>query len=723
MLYPIQNNIRNKQDISGIWDFQTDPDETGKTNGWYLGLPDARPIAVPGSWNEQYADLFNYFGLVWYFKRSYIPKSWLGERVFIRVGSANYLCSIYINGIKVGSHDGGHLPFSFEITEYLKWGQENLIAISVENHLTPRRVPSAGMGSGIESGNITAGYPPTTFDFFPYSGIHRPVILYTVPQDYIEDITVVTEIQGVDGIVQVQSKINNQEAQGKVILSGGEVLVEEDLAFKNGMAVATLKMPEARFWSHENPYLYTLTLLTGTDCYTLEIGIRTIEVKGKQLLLNGETVQLKGFGRHEDSFASGRGLNLPLMIKDYQLMRWVGANSYRTTHYPYSEEEMMLADREGFLIIDETPAVGLQFDNQDNIAERLRMCLQQIEELVARDKNHPSVILWSVANEPMPPDLIDQFSRSDADENPLAQAGKDFLTRLLRHIRSLDPSRPATFVSMMGTPLQWQVECDLICMNRYWGWYFQGGELKKGFDTLDQELDQTWEALGKPIILTEFGTDTQPGLHGHPSVMWTEEYQAEFIRGYLEVASRKEYVVGTHVWNFADFAAIQSIYRVGGMNMKGVFTRSRQPKMAAHLLREYWNTSPDSQAKDDTILDRGFNLVEKSLTQVSAGSETDIEKVLRSFTRRMDRKHQGLNTILKFDFYSEGKFRLVFENGRCQVSPGDGEAAATVKLKWDDAQKLLSGKLNPIAAIMTGKIKTRGDIRAFMFLRDLIEEK
>jgi beta-glucuronidase len=721
MLYPIQNNFRNKLDISGIWDFQTDPDEIGENNGWYLGLPETRPLAVPGSWNEQYADLFNYFGLGWYSKCFHIPNDWSSERVFIRVGSANYFCTIYINGAKVGTHEGGHLPFCFDISDYLKWGGENLITISVDNHLIPTRVPPAGVGSSIASGNITEGYPSTTFDFFPYSGIHRPVVLYTVPKDHIEDITVVTDIQGIDGMVRVLAKTNSPQQRGRVIISGGEVVVEEELVFLNGMAATTLKVPSARFWSHKDPYLYSLTLLTNTDCYSMEIGIRTIDVKGKQLLLNGEPVQLKGFGRHEDFFASGRGLNLPLMIKDYQLMRWVGANSYRTTHYPYSEDEMRLADQEGFLIIDETPAVGLQFDHEENIEERLRVCLQQIDELVSRDKNHPSVILWSVANEPMPPGLIEQFSRDEANENPLAQAGKEFLTRLLQHIRALDPSRPATFVSVMGTPLDWQTECDLICMNRYWGWYFQGGELEKGFDTLDQELDQTWDALGKPIILTEFGADTQPGLHGHPSVMWTEEYQADFIRGYLEVAARKDFVVGAHVWNFADFAAVQSIYRVGGMNMKGVFTRSRQPKMAAHLLREYWKKPSDPQAEEAPSPYGSAMIEEKNHTRERYGSEADIGSVMRSFAQRLDGKHQGLSTTLKFDFHSEGVFRVIFENGRCQVVPGDGEAAATVKLKWRDARKLLSGKLNPIAAVMTGKIKTSGDIRAFMFLKDLIE--
>jgi beta-glucuronidase len=140
----------------------------------------------------------------------------------------------------------------------------------------------------------------------------------------------------------------------------------------------------------------------------------------------------------------------------------------------------------------------------------------------------------------------------------------------------------------MGGPASWMEQCDVICMNRYWGWYVLGGELDKARAALEQELDQVWEQWQKPIIMTEFGADTMAGMHGHPNVMWTEEYQADYIRHHLEVAARKQYVAGMQVWNFADFAAVQSIMRVGGLNMKGVFTRTRQPKMAAHVLREFW---------------------------------------------------------------------------------------------------------------------------------------
>jgi beta-glucuronidase len=593
MLYPLQNDVRNKLDLSGIWDFKADPDGVGEQAGWFNGLAGARPIAVPGSWNEQYEDLYNYLDLAWYVTRTYVPPGWQGQRVFIRVGSANYFGTAYVNGTQVGTHEGGHLPFAFEITDRLKWDAENVIAISVENELKPTRVPAGNMTTAL---GPFASFPRTTFDFFPFAGLHRPVVLYTVPQTYIADITVVTRLAGADGTVAVTARLNAPEAaRGQVRLTGGDTAVEADLAFTDGVAEATLTVPAARVWSDKDPYLYELTVQTEGDRYALPVGIRTIAVNEGRILLNGQPVHLNGFGRHEDFYASGKGLNLPLLVKDYQLMRWTGANSYRTSHYPYSDEEMQMADREGFLIIDEIPAVSLQFENDENTAIRLQVALQQVDELIARDKNHPSVVMWCVANEPMPTSLNLTTQGGSAGGDPSVGRGKHALDTLMRRAREQDPTRLVTIVTVMGGPQDWMQECDVICMNRYWGWYVLGGELDKALAALEQELDQVWEMWHKPIIMTEFGADTLAGMHGHPNVMWTEEYQADYIRGHLQVAGRKDFVAGMQVWNFADFAAVQSIMRVGGLNMKGVFTRIRTPKMAAHVLREFWAQPADPQ--------------------------------------------------------------------------------------------------------------------------------
>ncbi len=587
MLYPVQNAVRNKLDISGIWDFKTDPDGIGEANGWANGLTGARPMAVPGSWNEQYDDLFGYLDLAWYVTKVYVPSSWHGQRVFLRVGSANYRGTVYVNGVKVGAHEGGYLPFAFEISDKVKWDEENVIAISVENVLKPDRVPSGNMPGG--DMGLFASTPKTTYDFYPFAGIHRPVVLYSVPQTYIEDVTVVTIIEP-EAEVKVKVKLNAAvDGEGAIQLRGGDAVFTVDLAFSGGVAEVTLTVPDAHLWSDKDPYLYDLTVNAAEDQYSLKVGIRIIAVDGPHILLNGQPVKLNGYGRHEDFIASGKGLNLPLVVKDYQLMKWTGANSYRTSHYPYSEEEMQMADREGFLIIDEIPAVSLQMADEANFPERLRMCLQQIEEMITRDKNHPSVVMWCVANEPMPKGFgVGALGESNLSVEDINLPGKRFLDAEIARTRELDPTRPVTIVTVMGGPQNWMEQCDVICMNRYWGWYTLGGQLDIARQRLEAEFDQVWDRFHKPIIMTEFGADTIAGYHGKPDVMWTEDYQAKYIRFHLEVAEAREFVAGMQVWNFADFAAVQSIMRVGGLNHKGVFTRIRTPKMAAHVLREFW---------------------------------------------------------------------------------------------------------------------------------------
>lgn len=612
MLFPVQNEFRNRLDLSGIWDFQPDPEARGEAAGWASTLPEPRPIAVPGSWNEQYEDLHGYLGLSWYLKRSWVPAGWRGRRIFLRVGSANYLGTVYVNGVKAGSHEGGHLPFAFDISPLLQWDAENVFAISVENELTPTRVPSGNLPRSTMS--LLAGSPATTFDFYPFAGIHRPVVLYSLPEVAIDDVTVVTgfegapaagaqvtpgERRGATGTADVKVRLSAAlsagaagiGAAGKAVLRdhSGAVVAEGSLKFDAaGVASIRLAIPGVRSWSDRDPYLYDLDLRTDGDAYALKIGVRSIEVRGHEILLNGRPVRMNGYGRHEDFFASGKGLNLPLLVKDYHLMRWTGANAYRTSHYPYSEEEMQLADREGFLIIDEIPAVSLHFDNEENMAARLRMCRAQLDEMIARDKNHPAVVMWCVANEPMPRNLGLAGAAGGGEEDPAAKPGKIFLENLIDHARILDPTRPVTIVTVMGGPRSWMEKCDVVCMNRYWGWYVLGGQLDKALPALEAELDATYAQWKRPIIMTEFGADTMAGMHGLPDLMWTEEYQAAYLRGHLEIAASKPYIAGMQVWNFADFAAVQSIARVGGLNMKGVFTRSRTPKMAAHVLREFW---------------------------------------------------------------------------------------------------------------------------------------
>ncbi len=588
LLYPQQNELRNLFDLSGIWGFQLDPREEGEAGGWFKKLPVPRPIAVPCSWNDLFDDARDYLGLAWYAREVYVPAAWRGQRVFLRVGSANYAARVWVNDALVTEHLGGHLPFVADITSRLAWDRANTITLAVENKQLPTRVPPGPAPGGGGVAGLMAGFPATTYDFFPYAGINRPVVLYTVPSaEFVDDVTVATAIDGADGVVAIKvTTAGPYSGKGSVRLAGSTT----DLAFRAGVAEATVRVPSARFWSPRDPHLYPLevTLTNGpktTDCYRMHVGIRTVAVRGTQLLLNGEPITLKGFGKHEDFPVSGRGQNLPVWIRDCELLRWVGANSYRTSHYPYSEEAMQLADRLGILVINEIPAVGLSFtDSDDLIAQRLAQCTRELRELISRDKNHPSTIMWSVANEPMagtPLGLGQTPPRA-------AEVGTAFFRQVYAEARRLDSTRPVTMVGVQGGVRDWHAIFDVVSVNRYYGWYTLGGRIEAAAQALAKELDDLHAALGKPIVVTEFGADTIPGTHAHPPEMWSEEYQVELLQAYLDVAAARPFVAGMHVWNFADFKTGQATMRAEAMNFKGVFTRDRRPKMAAHFLRSRW---------------------------------------------------------------------------------------------------------------------------------------
>lgn len=586
-LFPETNAYRNVADLSGVWNFKVDSTDVGEKENWFAGLKDYEYIAVPGSWNEQIAGLRDYMGIVWYEQTAFVPEAWRGQRIYIRVGSASYAAKLWINGKSVGMHEGGNLPFAFDITDYVQAGEKNRIDIRIENLLRPDRVPVGGENVTNTGGGILSGYPLANFDFFPYGGLQRAVLLYSLPKSFVQDITVNTSLSGAGGLVDVT--IEKKGNAGNAVLSVGNSGKTYPVTFKGNTAHVQIKIPDAHLWSPDDPFLYRLTVSLKdknktADTYSLPFGVRTISVTANQILLNGKPINLRGFGKHEDFPVFGRGTALPVMIKDFSLLKWIGANSFRTSHYPYSEQYMDMADEQGIMVIDETPSVGLFFDDT-LIGERKRICERFIREMVARDKNHPSVIMWSLANEPIP---AQDERRPDADAvaNNTTLA---FFKDLFKTVKSLDSSRPATTANLAGAPVRWLGLADVVCINRYYGWYTSPGDLNAGVDQFSKELDYLHKTLNKPIIITEFGADAYPGIHALEPEMFSEEYQTEFIRRYLDAADSKPFVAGTMVWAFADFKTSQGTTRFAGMNFKGVFTRDRKPKMAAEYLRKRWH--------------------------------------------------------------------------------------------------------------------------------------
>ena len=366
----------------------------------------------------------------------------------------------------------------------------------------------------------------------------------------------------------------------------------------------TLNISNARLWDVHAAYLYTFVvrIVDGdrvVDEYSDRIGIRTFEVKNGRFLLNGKPIYLKGFGKHEDADLRGRGLDLVTVKRDFECMKWIGANCFRTSHYPYAEEIYRMADEEGFLIIDEVPAVGffeslmnfaaasqgngkqVEYFEKDTTPKLLENHKQALTEMITRDKNHASVIAWSILNEPQ----------------CTSEGTEAYFKPLFDLAHALDPQkRPRTYAIIMNsTPdtSKGQQFADFISLNRYYGWYVMGGNsISDAEEAFRAEMDKWAEVRGdRPVIFTEYGADTLAEEHKLPSVMWSQEYQNEYLDMNHRVFDSYDFVQGELVWNFADFQTSEGIMRVNG-NKKGIFTRQRQPKDAAYTFRARWTALP-----------------------------------------------------------------------------------------------------------------------------------
>ncbi|MBP1961863.1 beta-glucuronidase [Paenibacillus aceris] len=593
MLYPIISESRGIVDLNGIWKFKLDFGKGFQEKWFEAGLTDTIPMSVPSSFNDVgvTADIRNHVGWVWYERDFTVLNLLFSERIVLRFGSATHKAVVYVNGEPVIEHKGGFTPFEAEINSYLKSGH-NRLTVAVNNIVDETTLPVGIYSEQEVPGKGIVAKNSPNFDFFNYAGLHRPVKIYTTPHTYVKDVTVLTELKAQDGIVRYEVEIVGDGQLKAVVVDQSGTVVGES----NGLQ-GTIEIQNVTRWEPLQAYMYTLKVEISQngkliDVYEQPFGVRTVEVKEGKFLINDKPFYFKGFGKHEDSPIHGRGFNEAANVLDFRLMKWIGANSFRTAHYPYSEELMRLADQEGLVVIDETPAVGLHlnfmaiFGNgpKRKTWEELQTKEHHedmIRELIARDKNHPCVVMWSIANEP-----ASEEEGADAYFKPLVELAKE-----------IDPQkRPVTIVThLMSTPDTCKVAelVDVLALNRYYGWYVQSGDMEAAKIKLREEL-AGWgkRCPGKPIMMTEYGADTVAGLHDVDPVMFTEEFQAEYLRANHEVFDEFDTFVGEQVWNFADFNTSQGIMRVQG-NKKGIFTRDRKPKYAAHELRRRWQAIPE----------------------------------------------------------------------------------------------------------------------------------
>ena len=583
MLYPRNTPTRARVSLDGVWNFKL-LDSVAAYNT-EKPLLDCLPMPVPSAYNDIYEgrEYRDHVGWMVYERLFSIPEMMQGSRLLLHFGSVTHNAQVWLNGQMLGTHDGGFLPFEFDISS-VALRSENRLTVLVNNIVNHSTLPCGTLQNQMIPGINPRVRNFPNFDFFNYSGIMRPVSLYVVPFSYISHIALNAMS---DGFFNYNIMVNGKGTLKVQILDEGTVLWEGNKEHDE------IRIPGVTAWSPEIPKLYCLRVLLNADDKSLDVydewfGFRDVVVRDCSLYLNGKPLYLKGFGKHEDAPVHGRGFAQAYNVKDLALMKWMGSNSFRTSHYPYSEEMLYLCDRMGILVIDEAPAVGMhttftatgmKISSQGSTWETLQTQQHHLEvmrSLIARDQNHPCVIMWSVANEP-------------ASEEPGAYR---YFEPIFTLTRKLDPQhRPVTFAAhgesgvdtCEVTPL-----CDVINLNRYYGWYSEEGDIVAAKARLSDELDKYHKRYpDKPIMLCEFGADAISGFHDTTPLMFSEEYQCELIRTYCGVLDEKEYICGEHVWNFADFATAESVKRVQG-NKKGVFSRERKPKLAVWYLKERW---------------------------------------------------------------------------------------------------------------------------------------
>ncbi len=597
LLYPRITETRRTNHLDGMWDFQFDPKEEGLQGNWISKLPKPIKMPVPASFNDFFTDKYSreYTGDFWYSTDFFVPQEWSGMQVLIRFASVTHRARIFVNGAEIISHEGGFLPFNADVTDIVRYNHFNHLAVLANNELSETTLPAGTVATLPDGNKMSMPY----FDFYNYAGIHRPVTLVALPKESVQDYTVSYELNGTDAIIDYTVKTNGGHPVAVKILDaeGIEVAAAEGTAGK-------ITVNHAYLWQVRNSYLYTICIQIRDgeqiiDSYCEKIGIRTFAIKDGHFLLNGSPVYLRGFGKHEDADIRGKGLDLATVKRDYECMKWIGANCFRTSHYPYAEELYQMADEEGFLVIDEVPAVGFMQSTMNFITaskgtdkpvgwfekpttpELLKNHKQAIEDMIVRDRNHACVIAWSILNEPQ----------------CTSEGTEAYFKEVFDLAHELDPQkRPRTYaIVMMSTPETsrgWQFS-DFISLNRYYGWYVMGGyQLQTAEQGLIKELEGWKQIAGdRPLIFTEYGADTYAGMHKLPSVMWSQEYQNEYMEMNHKVFDSFDFIQGELMWNFADFQTTEGIMRVDG-NKKGLFTRQRQPKDCAFYMKSRWESLP-----------------------------------------------------------------------------------------------------------------------------------
>ena len=567
------SNIDGRKTFSldGYWKIIVDPYENGfynyrydeRDNGYFKNqkpksksdlveydFDKSDSLKVPGDWNTQKEKLFLYEGTIWY-KKDFDYNLTSGKRLFVYFGAANYKAIIYLNGTKLGEHEGGFTPFNFEITELAK-EKANFLIVKVDNKRSREFVPTVNT------------------DWWNYGGITRNVFLVEVPQTYIKDYFIQLDKNSNDeisGWIKLDGERLKQKVDIKIPELRKEISINTD---ENGLGKFTFST-QPILWSPENPKLYDVKISSERDSISDKIGFRRIETKDGKILLNGKPIFLRGISCHEEAPIRGGRANSKEDAET--ILKWVkelNGNFIRLAHYPHRENFIRVADEMGILVWSEIPVYWtILWDNK----ETFRNAENQLTEMITRDKNRASIILWSVAN-----------------ETPLSDERLNFLTKLTEQARKLDNTRLLTAAlenhyineSTIVIDDPFGKYLDVVGLNEYLGWY----------DGLPDKIAKInyVTVYNKPIIVSEFGAGALQGLYGDKMERWTEEYQSYVYEEQIKLMKKMPNLGGMSPWILMDFRSprrplpgIQDFY-----NRKGLISDKGIKKKAFYILQEFY---------------------------------------------------------------------------------------------------------------------------------------
>ncbi|WP_055096442.1 glycoside hydrolase family 2 protein [Gabonia massiliensis] len=571
---PLLSNIYGRSYISlnGKWNYIVDPLENGyygyrltpKKNGFFLNekvktsssnlieynFDTAQSMDIPSDWNSKDESLFFYEGTVW-FKRDFDTRKKAGMKYVLYFGAVNYDAKVYVNGRKVGEHEGGYTPFNFDVTKYLIDGH-NFVVVKVDNKRHPEGVPTVNM------------------DWWNYGGITRDVLLAEVPEIYIEDyqIHLAKDMSGyISGWVKLDTTLSLQNIEFEI----PELRLKEFLRTDSSGKATFLLGAQPELWTPEKPKLYDIVIRYNKEVLKDEIGFRTITTKGRKIYLNGNPIFLRGVSIHEEApFRQGRAWSREDAVTLLSWAKEMGCNYVRLAHYPHNEHMIRVAEKMGLMVWSEIPVYWtIQWGNKHTYENAKR----QLHDMIYRDKNRCCVIIWSIAN-----------------ETPHGKDRDYFLSNLSKYARELDNSRLISMAMEVTKAVDNVNELkdnmhqyvDILSFNQYIGWY-------RG--TNESCRDMKWKIpFEKPVIVSEFGGGALQGKYGDKTERWTEDYQEELYIQNLRMLDRIEGLSGLSPWILVDFRSprrqlpgIQDFF-----NRKGLISSWGIKKKAYFVMQRYY---------------------------------------------------------------------------------------------------------------------------------------